>query len=84
MDLPRTNRGMRTKLTKIIDYIANIGNNIGGFRYEFIFYATQSLCHCHEMIANHSTIYGVPSKLEIAQSFTPEIYKTNIQDRLYP
>ena len=74
--------GTRTKLNKIMDFIANIGSNICGFRYEFVFYATQSLCRCHEMIANHSTIYGVPSELEIAQCFIPEMYKNNVQDAI--
>ena len=80
MDLPNTNRGMQTKLSKIMNSIANIGNNIGGFRYEFVFYATQSLCNCYQMIADYPTIAGVPSELEIAQSFTPEIYQTNVLD----
>lgn len=36
-------RGMQTKLNKIMDLIENIGNDIGGFRYEFVFYDTQLL-----------------------------------------
>lgn len=38
--------------------------------------------HCHEMIANYSTIYGMPNELEIAQCFTPEMYKNNVQDAI--
>ena len=82
MDLPNTNRGMQTKLTRIMDFIANIGNNIGGFRYKFVFYTIQSHYHCHQMIADYPTIAEVPSELEIAQSFTSEMYRTNVLDAI--
>lgn len=37
MELPKTIRGMRTNLNQIIKFVDNIGDNIGGFRYEFTF-----------------------------------------------
>ena len=74
MDMPNTNYGMRTKLSKIADFITNIGKNIGGYRYEFVFYTTQQLCQCYQMVADYQTIAGVPSELEIALTFTPQVY----------
>ena len=65
-----------------MDFIANIGNNIGGYRYEFVFCTTLPLCHCYQMIAYYQTIDGVPRELEIVQTFTPEVYHTNVLDSI--
>lgn len=53
---------MRTKLNQIIKFVDNIGDDIGGFRYEFTFYCTHSLSACYDMITQHPTIDGVPEE----------------------
>ena len=73
---------MRTKLNQIIKFVDNIGDDIGGFRYEFTFYCTHSLSACYDMIAQHPTIDGVPEELDIEQRISPEMYRTNVKDAI--
>ena len=78
MNLPQTNFGMRSKLQKIIAMMDTLSDDICGFRYEFVFYCTQSLHDCYNNIRDHSTIDGVPEELCIPLTITPDMFRANV------